>query len=63
MLTWENFLVGLSLLLVFEGLMPFAMPNKWRAAILSIAALKPSQIRIIGFVSMISGLLLLSFVS
>ena len=63
MLTWENFLVGLSLLLVFEGIMPFASPNRWRQAILSIATMKPLHIRIIGFVSMISGLLLLSWVS
>ena len=60
MLTWDDFLIGLSLLLVFEGIMPFVMPEKWREAIMSIASLKPAHIRMIGLCSMLSGLFLLS---
>lgn len=59
----NDFLTALALLLIFEGLMPFANPSKWQAALRSISELPPSKVRILGFVSMLAGLLLLYLLS
>ena len=59
----NDFLTAFALLLIFEGLMPFASPEKWQAAIRSIADLHPRKIRVIGLMSMMAGLLLLYFLS
>jgi len=54
-----DFLTAIALLLIFEGLMPFASPEKWKQAIQSIAQLDAAKIRLFGFMSMAVGLLIL----
>jgi len=55
----SDFLTAIALLLIFEGLMPFANPDRWKDALRSIAEFDSSKIRIVGFISMFAGLLLL----
>lgn len=55
----QDFLAALALLLIFEGLMPFASPEKWKEFIRSIGELEPSKIRFFGLMSMLAGLILL----
>ncbi|PCJ50229.1 MAG: DUF2065 domain-containing protein [Gammaproteobacteria bacterium] len=54
-----DFLTALALLLIFEGLMPFASPKKWKEMLRNIAEFESSKIRIFGLMSMLVGLLLL----
>ncbi|MCP4271737.1 MAG: DUF2065 domain-containing protein [Gammaproteobacteria bacterium] len=54
-----DFLTALALLLIFEGLMPFALPDSWKEMIRNIAEMESSKIRTFGLLSMMCGLLLL----
>ena len=55
----SDFLTALALLLIFEGLMPFASPSKWKDALRNIVEQDSSKIRMFGFASMMGGLLIL----
>ncbi|MBB3048521.1 hypothetical protein FHR99_002795 [Litorivivens lipolytica] len=59
---WQELAVALSLVMVIEGLMPFISPRRWREVILNVAQSNDRQIRIIGLLSMLSGLALLYWV-
>jgi hypothetical protein len=50
---------GLALMLVFEGLLPFFNPKGWREVFTRAAQLGDGQIRFMGMVSMLLGLVLL----
>jgi len=51
--------IALALLLVFEGLMPAINPGGWRRMFEQILRLNDQQIRTIGLLSMVVGLVLL----
>lgn len=55
-------LLGLAMMLVIEGMMPFLFPDAWRATFRSLLALTDGQLRFIGLTSMLSGLLLLYWI-
>lgn len=55
----SDWIAAVALLLVIEGLLPFAAPAAWRDGISRIAALRDGQVRFIGAVSMFAGLVLL----
>jgi uncharacterized protein YjeT (DUF2065 family) len=56
-------LTALALMLVIEGLLPFLAPGLWRETFRRITEMSDGQLRFIGLTSMLSGLLLLLFVS
>ncbi len=58
----EIFLPALALMLVMEGMMPFLAPNIWRDTFVRLAQLREGQIRFMGLVSMVFGLILLQVV-
>lgn len=58
-MTLSEGLVGLGLLLVVEGLLPFAFPGIWRESFRRMTTLSDRQLRIIGAASMLGGVLLL----
>ena len=51
--------IALALLLVLEGAMPAINPGGWRRMFEQILRLQDHQIRTVGLVSMVAGLLLL----
>ncbi len=55
-------LIGLALMLVIEGIMPFLFPALWRDAFRKLVLLSDGQIRFIGITAMLAGLLLLYWV-
>jgi len=55
-------LIGLALMLVIEGIMPFLFPNLWRETFRKLVLLSDGQLRFMGISAMLSGLLLLYFV-
>ncbi len=52
-------LAALALMLIFEGLLPFFSPRRWREVFLRATQLSDGQIRFIGLTSMLLGLVLL----
>ena len=58
----NDLLVALSLVLVIEGILPFASPRRWRALAASIATVDDRTIRLVGLGSMVGGTLLLYLV-
>lgn len=55
----NDFLTALALLLIFEGIMPFASPEQWKTVLRTITETNASKIRVFGLISMISGLVML----
>jgi len=50
-----------ALMLVFEGLLPFVNPALWRRVFERATQLSDGQIRLLGFGSMIAGVLMLAW--
>ncbi|OGT37380.1 MAG: hypothetical protein A3F12_06375 [Gammaproteobacteria bacterium RIFCSPHIGHO2_12_FULL_38_14] len=61
-ITGSIFLSALGLLLVFEGILPFLSPEGWRKIMKQMMMQSDRTLRIIGLVSMLIGLLLVSVV-
>ncbi|KPK61273.1 MAG: hypothetical protein AMJ59_02260 [Gammaproteobacteria bacterium SG8_31] len=59
---WSDFLSALALVLVIEGIMPFANPAGTRRTMALIAQLGDRPLRTIGLLSMAAGLVLLYIV-
>ncbi len=55
-------LIGLALMLVIEGILPFLFPNLWRDTFSRLVSLSDGQLRFVGISAMLSGLLLLYLV-
>ncbi|MEW5788069.1 MAG: DUF2065 domain-containing protein [Pseudomonadota bacterium] len=52
---------ALALMLVMEGVLPFLAPAAWREAFTRMIQFSDGQLRFMGLVSMLAGLLLLLF--
>ena len=52
-----------ALLLIMEGIMPFLSPSAFRETLLKMANLSDRTLRMIGFFSMIVGVILLYWVN
>lgn len=59
---WQEILIAIGLVLVIEGLLPFAMPGLWRNAIKQILTMDDKGLRIMGLISMLMGVGLLYWV-
>ena len=55
-------LLGLAMMLVIEGLLPFLFPDLWRETFRKMVSLTDGQLRFVGITSMLFGLLMLYFV-
>lgn len=55
----NTLLLAFALMLVFEGVMPFVWPSKWRETFQRLTQLSDGQIRFIGLTSMIIGLIVI----
>jgi uncharacterized protein len=49
----------MGLMLVFEGLLPLIAPQAWRETFKRMIALKDGQLRFVGLISVLGGLLLM----
>jgi uncharacterized protein YjeT (DUF2065 family) len=61
-MNWTDLLSALGLMLVIEGIMPFASPASWRRMMQQITTSPDNSLRGIGAMSMVAGLLILYFV-
>ncbi len=55
----ESFWLAMALVLVIEGLLPFASPAGWRRMFSQILQLSDGQIRFFGLCSIVAGLVCL----
>lgn len=55
MTMWNDLFSAIALLLVFEGIMPFINPAKWRHVIRLVADQPDNTLRIMGITSMLLG--------
>jgi uncharacterized protein len=55
-------LLGLAMMLVIEGMLPFLFPNVWRETFKKLLSMTDGQLRFVGITSMISGLLLMYWI-
>lgn len=51
--------LAMGLMLIFEGLLPFIAPQAWRETFKRMIQLKDGQLRFVGLLSIIGGLLLI----
>ncbi len=58
-MAWTEILTALALVLVIEGLLPFASPGRNRQMVAEIQRLSENHIRIVGLVIIVVGLGLL----
>ncbi|MEO7243590.1 MAG: DUF2065 domain-containing protein [Rubrivivax sp.] len=57
----DALLGALALMLVLEGLMPLLNPRGWRGVLARVIQMTDGQIRFIGLLAVVGGLVLLSF--
>lgn len=60
---WHQVLVAFSLVLVIEGIVPFLYPRRWRNLVAQLAMIDDKNMRMIGLISMLSGVGLLYLVT
>ena len=58
----DYWLIGLALMLVIEGLVPFLFPAAWRDMFNKLVLLTDGQLRFVGISAMLAGLILLYLV-
>lgn len=59
MINWYDLLAAVALLLILEGILPFANPGRLRKTLSMVSELSDGQLRTIGLLSMVLGLILL----
>ncbi|MGK0296671.1 MAG: hypothetical protein ACI9XC_000261 [Gammaproteobacteria bacterium] len=59
---WTDILTALALVFIIEGIMPFLNPNGIRKIFMTASQLNNTNLRIIGFTSMLAGLIFLYLV-
>ncbi len=60
MLTY--WLLGLAMMLIVEGMIPFVSPALWRDTFRKLLTLKDGQLRFVGMTAMLSGIILLYWI-
>lgn len=60
---WQPLLIGLSLMLIIEGIVPFLYPGRWRRLVQQLASISDSALRITGLISMLVGLCILYMIN
>lgn len=58
-MVWTEILTAVALVLVIEGLLPFASPGRYRQMVAQIVLLSDNHIRTVGLVVIFVGLVLL----
>ena len=59
---WQDFAAAVCLVLVIEGILPFLYPKRWRTLAMSLATVDDRTMRIMGFSSMLIGVVCLYLV-
>ncbi|WP_271273304.1 DUF2065 domain-containing protein [Aliamphritea hakodatensis] len=60
---WQPLLIGFSLMLIIEGIVPFLYPGRWRRLVQQLANISDKALRITGLISMLAGLCILYMIN
>ena len=60
---WQDLLIGICLLLIVEGVLPFLSPRNWRKMAYQVAQLDDRSMRMMGLASMLIGVALLYWIN
>jgi len=60
---WQEILTVIAILFIVEGLIPFIIPSRYKNFVSSMSKLNTNNLRILGFISMTFGVLLLVFIT
>jgi uncharacterized protein len=55
---WSSLGLAVALMLVLEGAVPFALPQRWRQVFRQLIEFSDGQIRFMGLAAIVAGLLL-----
>lgn len=58
----DYWLLGLAMMLIVEGVIPFVSPGLWRETFRKLLTLKDGQLRFVGMTAMLSGIILLYWI-
>ncbi|MCG6933779.1 MAG: DUF2065 domain-containing protein [Gallionella sp.] len=58
----DYWLLGLAMMLIVEGMIPFVSPELWRETFRKLLTLKDGQLRFVGMTAMLSGIILLYWI-
>jgi uncharacterized protein YjeT (DUF2065 family) len=58
----QYWLLGLAMMLVIEGLLPFILPELWRETFRKLVTLTDGQLRFVGITAILAGLLILYWI-
>ena len=61
-MAWTEILTAFALVLIIEGLLPFASPSRYRQMVAQLVMLGDNHIRTVGLVIIVIGLVLLYIV-
>ncbi len=61
-IVWTDLLAAIALVLIIEGMLPFLNPGSMRQMLETVSQLDDRTLRIVGLVSMIIGVVLLTIV-
>lgn len=59
---WNDLFAAIALMLIFEGILPFLNPDRYRKMLEMMEKISNSQLRTMGLIVMIVGAVLLTFV-
>ena len=59
---FKELFIAISLVLIFEGLMPFISPSLYKRTLLQMLEISESSIRIMGLFLIILGVIIINFV-
>ena len=59
---WNDLLIAVGFLLVLEGIVPFLSPDHWRNMMVKLVAHNNNILRVMGFVSMVLGAIIVYIV-
>lgn len=57
----DTVLIALGLMLIFEGFLPFIAPQTWRETFKRMIELKDGQLRFVGLLAIIAGIVFMLF--
>ncbi|NVK40959.1 MAG: DUF2065 domain-containing protein [Oceanospirillaceae bacterium] len=60
---WRELLIGLCLMLVIEGVLPFLYPQRWRRMVVQLSQIDDGTLRLFGLLSMLAGVVLLYWIN
>lgn len=58
----DYWLLGLAMMLVIEGMLPFVLPGLWRETFRKLVTLTDGQLRFVGITAMLCGIILLYWI-